>query len=372
MALVSSCVRRPKQDLAKLQHNQEKAYTISKQYFDQQPQSTPVSYLYAPGFTGTELIMARYCPCFVASTGEYITCTQGGHTIGQPHSAVCFPEIDLRKPDYFTLNPLTAYINRTKQDLLPLGIRFLRESLGATVQDNPTSSKSVLSYSIRFSKANIGQEPDIKALRKAYRKHLQQFPDRDIVMYGDSRGASTIFSFLAQEKPQQVRAAILEGMFDSIPHIIKHFIYLDKEARTEQRMNNILSFVMGSYKPTNTCPRTTVSTITDDVPLLLITSLKDGLCSTQGVFYLYRKLLDKGHKKVHLLVLQHSYHPLYIIGNQEDKITYESCVHAFYQHYNLPHNKAQADAGKTIFATTQPTNAQLNERYPLAQCSMCP
>ena len=56
-------------------------------------------------------MMGRYCPQFTASTGEKVTWRPGGHTIGQPHSAVIFPETNLRKPGYFTLNPITLFIN---------------------------------------------------------------------------------------------------------------------------------------------------------------------------------------------------------------------------------------------------------------------
>src|SRR5438045_2464905 len=73
-------------------------------FFDVRPTRQHISYLYAPGIMATEMTMGRYCPQFTAVTGEKFTCRHAAYTIGYPHSAVVFPEIDLRKPGYFTLN----------------------------------------------------------------------------------------------------------------------------------------------------------------------------------------------------------------------------------------------------------------------------
>jgi hypothetical protein len=66
-----------------------------------------ILYIYAPGMMATENMMGRYCPEFTAQTGEKIMWNNGGHVIGQPHSAVVFPEINLRRSKSFSLNPIT-------------------------------------------------------------------------------------------------------------------------------------------------------------------------------------------------------------------------------------------------------------------------
>ncbi len=70
--------------------------------------------------------MGRYCPEFTAVTGEKVVWRSGGHVIGQPHSAVVFSEIDLRKPTYFTLNPITWFMNGLRQDLVPDATLYAR------------------------------------------------------------------------------------------------------------------------------------------------------------------------------------------------------------------------------------------------------
>lgn len=315
--------------------------------------------------------MGRYCPQFTAVTGEKITWRSGGHVIGEPHSAVVFAEIDLHKIPGFTLNPFTIIMNDVRSDLSPLTQRYFQDKYKFSVQDNPCSNKSVLNYCFKLGQANIGQKKDIRALRKMYKKHIAQYPDTDVVLYGDSRGAATIFNFIACHKPQQVKAAVIEGVFDTVPHCIKHFMYSDKEKRTEDRLNSILAFTMGSYNRKGPFPRDYASRISDRIPLLLVTSLNDGTVPPQCTLYLYKQLKKRRLNNVHLLVLKKAPHTQYMTSNPEDRRNYQNVVHAFYKQYGLPHNKKRAAAGQQAFAATQPTVAQVNKTYQLPTCILC-
>ena len=112
-------------------------------------------------------------------------------------------------------------------------------------------------------------------------------------------------------------------------------------------------------------------TITDDIPLLFVTSLKDGLVPPQGTMSLYNLLKARGFKKIHLLVLKKSIHPCYMISHDDDRTLYETVVHAFYKHYGLPHNAAKAAQGQAEFEKTQPEIAQINTEHGLPLCSEC-
>ncbi len=367
----SGCAHKAKQVPVVTSKHELQAQAESNAFFDVKPNQTPVSYLYAPGFKGTELLMGRYCPRFTAWTGEKITWRSGGHTIGQPHSAVNFPEVDLHKPTCFTLNPITAYINGIRRDLFPIAQRFFQDIYDFSVEDNPDNQKSIVNYGFNFSKANIGQHKDIKALHRAYEKHLQKFSDLDIVLYGDSRGAVTIFNFIAKYNPERVKAAVLEGIFDDMPHLVKHFAYLDKGDRAEKRIIRTMNFVLGSYNNKGPFPRDFAEIITDDIPLLFVTSLKDGLCCPQGAMYLYNRLVERGHRNVHLVLLKSAFHPTYMLNNKEDKQLYETTVHAFYKHYGLPHNSVKAAEGSASFAATRPSATEIKKMYHLPRCAAC-
>lgn len=364
------CARKPKVPCVPNAHTLQ-AQAESDAFFDTNPSQQPVSYLYAPGLKCTEAMMGRYCPRFTASTGENVTWRAGGHVIGQPHSSVIFSEIDLHKPNVTSWNPITKFIGKIRRDLFPLSKRCFEDQFKATVEDNPASHKSVLNYSLDFSRANVGQTWDINRLRRSYKKHIKENPGSDIVLYGDSRGAVAAFNFIAQDNPKHIKAAILEGLFDSVKHMIKHIIYIDKDKCAEHRLHKIFGVFMSGYDKHGPSPRDFVKKISDNVPLLLVISLKDSVCEPQIVIYLYKKLIERGHKNVHLLMLNNAYHPQYMIDNPQDTKLYETVVHAFYKHYSLPHNSAKAAAGKIAFDATQPSVEFLKKTYKLPECSLC-
>lgn len=341
-------------------------------FFDAKPTEKSVSYLFAPGITSTEVMMGSYCPLFTAITGEKITWRSGGQVIGQPHSAVVFPEIDLHKPcDSFTLNPITAFFNGMRRDLSPLIQRYFQDTYDFTVEYTSNSPKSVIEYNLKLGKANVAQRNDIKALRKEYCRHAAKYPDTDIVLYGYSRGAATIFNFITEYELVQVKAAVLEGCFDTIEHCIKHFLYSDKERRAEKRLYKIFLHMMGSYTKSGPFPRDYADLIDDKIPVLFVTSLKDSIVPSQSSISLYKKLKKRGHANVHLLVLKNSGHSMYMLADAEDKKNYESVVHAFYKHYNLPHNSIKAAEGKNMFELTQPSVSDIAKLYVLPACSVC-
>lgn len=179
-------------------------------------------------------------------------------------------------------------------------------------------------------------------------------------------------SILSQRHhPKHVKAVVLDSVFDSILHCIKHFIYQDKDARAEERLHDIINVAMGSYSKKGPFPRDYAEQISNDIPILFVTSLKDGLVYPQCTLYLYNRLRERGHTNVHILVLKKQLHPCYMMDDSEDKKTYEAVVHAFYKHYGLPHNSQKAELGKIAFDQTQPSKQELKALYQLPACKYC-
>lgn len=330
-----------------------------------------VAYLYAPGLFGSEFIMSRYCPEFMAMTGEKITCVKGGHVIGQPHKSVVFNDVNLNKPKNSSWHPVTVLVNKFRSSVFPRAESFFDDKYGIKIADNPTSQLSVVNYFPKLASSDIGQQNDINILSQAYFELVSQYPDLDIVLYGDSRGAATSFNFLALNRPSQVRAAVLEGIFDTVPHCIKHFIHDHKSSITEESLHYVLAKLTGKYRKDGINPLKSADLIDDHVPILFVASLKDGVVPAQSSLNLYKKLKNRGHKQVHLLILQKSLHPIYMLDDLDDKIAYETVVHAFYKHYNLPHNAQKAAQGQDLFANTQPEIQDLAQLYPVSTCELC-
>jgi len=328
---------------------------IADNFFDSAGSDNSASYLYSPGFLGSEIVMARYCPVFIASTGEKVAGLRGGHVIGESHTAVCFSEIDLRKAEKWW-----------RKKLKPVATWVFEARLGIKVEEVPESTQTVLNYFYKFDQANLGQGADIACLEDSYKKHIERYPHKKVVLYGDSRGAATTFIFFALHKPTQVGAIVLEGIFDTMPHVITHlFKYSNKLPGVSAAWHRLLGLCLKSYKPQGPFPLHYVDDIDLETPILLVTSLKDEVVPYQCVMRLYCKLKARGHNKVHMLVLKDAWHTHYMLDGHGEKKAYEGVVHAFYRHYELPYNTALANTGQELFATTQHSVQDVQKRYML-------
>lgn len=313
------------------------------------------SYIYSPGLFGSPVIIGRYCPYYSAPTGEEIHGTCGGNVLGDGTkiTAVVFPEVNI--------NRSTSWFRRVIYPMVSSRVFF--HMFGIIVKDNESSPYTFSNYMPEINRANIGQEADIEALRKCLQQHIQEHPDTKIVMYGDSRGAATTFNFIALDHPS-IACAVLEGIFDDIPHLIKHCLrWKSKHVRVESMMHSLLRTCTNCYAENGPFPIDYVDKIPLNMPLLLVTSLRDEIVPHQSTMRLYCHLKERGCTNVHVLVLQHSSHKGYMIG--KDRNTYESCVHAFYRAYGVAYDKALAETGEQFFAETQPTVAQVREKYDL-------
>jgi hypothetical protein len=171
-------------------------------------------------------------------------------------------------------------------------------------------------------------------------------------------------------QPEQVKAVVLEGVFDDIPHLLKHFGFSGKGELVENISHNALNLAAGGYSKTGPFPSLCLDGMPRDIPLLLVTSLKDWQVPYQCTLRLYRLLKERGHEKVHLLVLQNAGHSDYMIGDTEDKRHYEAVVHSFYRYYGLAYNAVLADQGQELFRQTTPKPHDVEQKYQLT-CPCC-
>lgn len=339
-------------------------------FFDGALTEVPTSYLYAHGLFAGEVQMAKYCPRFVASTGEVVSCDTGGQVIGECCSAVTFAEINSNKFS-FSWNPRTWPLNVIRACGSPIMQHVAYRQYGIKITANPASDKTIAGQWFSLKRLNMGQVDDIALLQAAYDQHREKYPHTDIVLYGVSRGSAAAVNFLACHQPSQVKAVVLEGVFDDIPHLLKHFGFSCKGRLVESISHAALNAVAGGYNKNGPFPSRSLDALPQNIPLLLVTSLKDWEVPYQCTFRLYRKLKEIGHEKVHLLVLHNAGHSNYMIGDTEDKRNYESVVHSFYRHYGLAYNAALADQGQELFSKTMPTFDELAKNYQLTAGCCC-
>lgn len=302
------------------------------------------SYIYSPGMNSTEIQLVKYLPKFIASTGEKVSCNKYIHVVQKPVSTCKFPEVILKPLDRIKLfdNPFKSlffYCRNLQYKKFNVKIRNTKDS---------KLKYSIATQSIDISKINIGQDADIECLNKTYKLHKEKYPELPIIMYGASRGAATTFNFIAQYQPKEVKAVVLEGVFDSVEHIIKRSF-----SRIEKIVTKILP-KLTSYSPRGPKPIKNLSKYSYDIPTLIVTSKKDMLVPYQCSINLYCSLCNKGHKNIYLLILNNSSHPGYMYEDKQDKHDYLTVVHAFYKHHGLPHNPKLARKGNKKWLKCHP------------------
>ncbi|HSW73976.1 MAG TPA: prolyl oligopeptidase family serine peptidase [Candidatus Limnocylindria bacterium] len=344
-------------------------YTLGRETTWVNPQPTTLgSYVYAPAVLASEILMGRYCPKFIASTGECITCSKGIEVLRLPATSGNLAEIKL-KPDAKYVRTCKRTHKKRKRgsffiSLLTAPFRALWYTasylsnfvLGFSVKKCPTPhEESLSSYCIDPTKVNLAQEEDLRLFKGIYDKHLhlvkQQHPDQQhaLVLYGTSRGSATVFNFCALEKPKEVRAVVCEGLFDSIDHIYQ----VTKSAKT-RFMIRVL-YKISQFKKDGILPIKVAEDMPLDMPVLLITSRKDITVPWQCTMAVYNKLRETGHNNVHILVLKKAGHAWYPYCKKNERALYQNVVHAFYKKYNLPYIAEYAEDGWDYFTTqTQP------------------
>lgn len=225
----------------------------------------------------------------------------------------------------------------------------------------PDAKSDTMDY--HKKQVNLGQHKDLERLHGVYNKTITtpELEDHDIVLTGLSRGSSTILNYVATYKPEQVKAVVVESPFDHLKSVAKHLL--------QQYCLNWIPFARNlslklaeKHFPSLNCngifPINVVRNISKDLPILLVHSQRDQVVPVNSSRKIYKTLREAGHNKVHLLELAVGNHGKLITG-PEGRI-YHNVVHAFYQHYGLPHDADAAQQGRSVFAQCQPSIERVN------------
>ena len=213
--------------------------------------------------------------------------------------------------------------------------------------------------SLHFWNAAVAQEDDMKMLATAFNKSL-----KPVVLFGESRGASTIINCLAGGlmRPELINGVVLDSPFDHAKNVM-HFLITQfrlGEYVSPEAAEKLIPYIYHNYKLLGTHPIDAIDSITDDIPMLLIASKEDRMVPWTCSIALYKRLRASGHSKVHLALLSHGSHGWLITGKCAD--TYKSIVHAFYKHYGIQHNAVLAERGAVLFRVfCQPSDKELED-----------
>lgn len=204
---------------------------------------------------------------------------------------------------------------------------------------------------------NLAGSLDMEYMTQAHNKARYVLPETKFIGAGVSRGASSWLVFMSkQPTPDNIVALILEAGFDNIDSIITTLLqhcYASWLPYGKNLGRYVMNLLFPSLDFTTPSPLDVITTIPQDLPILLIHSRPDKIVPVKCGRALYSKLRITNHRNVHYLELEHGKHGKIIWGNDQE--TYQNTVHAFLKEYNLPHCSEFAAKGQESFATTQPT-----------------
>lgn len=296
------------------------------------------STIYTHGLDSGPTQAAKYIPEHITwLTGETVTCTDGVNVLFEPITAPAMSEINMRNTDtdkwYSFFKQITCKITAL------IGLK----AYGISVKQCSQPGLTLAGHGLSLSLKNIGQDADLAKLKAAYEEHKNNYT-QERIMYASSNGAATTCTFICEEHPD-IKAAVLEGCFDSVSNTITERYEWLLGKRGVSCAESLLQKIT-SWRKDGISPISVVNKWPAHVPVLFITSLKDTIVPAACTKNLVKELKENVPQAlVYLLVLKNSRHPCYVFDDAQDKELYENVVHAFYKTYGIPYDAAKAERG---------------------------
>jgi alpha-beta hydrolase superfamily lysophospholipase len=202
--------------------------------------------------------------------------------------------------------------------------------------------------------SSLGQDNEVECLHTICEK-TKETKASNLILYGVSRGASTIINYMGKHNPSYVKALILESPFDCVENVVHSTIkpiglgWLPSSAH-----HGFAETFYGKYKRDGMHPIDMITKITNkDLPILFICSKKDDLVPCSSTQALYYKCKELGFTNAYILVLKSGQHA-HFLENSKSHDIYQNTVHAFYKKFKLPYTTAYVPSDEAILTRCQP------------------
>ena len=179
---------------------------------------------------------------------------------------------------------------------------------------------------------NVAGPRDVSQYLLAVRQCIEQNPTKRIVLFGTSRGASTVLiamRHLTDEDRKHVALALVEGPFDTIKHV------------TDCRFGRAAPLVrwamrtFGLYRESQESPLDAVkhTRFPLDIPLGFIRSEVDDIVPAECTRPLITALWTRNHTALETRVLARSHHSRMSVDDAQDQEQYLRFVYGLYDRY---------------------------------------
>lgn len=212
-------------------------------------------------------------------------------------------------------------------------------------------TSTLLGKNVNRENMHMGQGADIATLQETV---LKSSSNKNLILYGCSRGAAAIINYLAEHNPSNLKAIVLDATPADIPETIA--ITLAQFGINPTKALDIFCKIFPAYQKDSIPPIHAIKNIKNkNLPILLIHSRTDQRVHVQNSYKLYQEFKAQGFLNVHLVVLPDGQHS-FALQNDLVKPLYLKSVNQFYKKYNLPYDLNWID-----------TNFDMNQLMPSTQ-----
>lgn len=228
--------------------------------------------------------------------------------IGSDYYIVQYPEIDVETP----------FVS-------PVHYMFIRH---LSLWQGKYTPHPLYCNFVRMTRFNLSQDDDIEALNKCYEKCMKEKKNgKPLVMYGSSRGASTMITWYSKYKNtiKGIDALVLEGCPSSIDDICDYspnWVNLCRKAL-------LSSFTQ--YSDIGIKPVDCLLDLPKNIPIYFIASVKDEIVPYECSEKMVKILRDNGYSNIRLITLKEAPHSGYITHNSEDRCVYHDALQELYK-----------------------------------------
>ena len=148
---------------------------------------------------------------------------------------------------------------------------------------------------------NVGGERDVRQCLDAIRACIKEHPTKKIILFGCSRGASTVVTCLVSLEKHElsmIKLVIVEAPFDSVPSVLVTY-----------NTGTIIQYALEKFSYYNKDQTSPLYAVSDtrfplDVPIVFITSDADTTVPRTNTMRLVEKLRERDHTTLHHIELK--------------------------------------------------------------------
>ena len=181
---------------------------------------------------------------------------------------------------------------------------------------------------VKYDLVNVAGPRDVQQYLKAVKQCINDEPHKKLVLFGCSRGASTVLCalrHLTTTEQKHVALVMVEAPFDALDHVFKCWYGVRWGLRILKLFQYFTAFRLEQESPLQAVKHVNFPL---QLPLAFVISEADRTVPIECTMELINALIERQHGHLHLLALHGSHHSEMSVGNErQDYIQFAKEMH---------------------------------------------